>query len=65
MGSVDVSILIDSGADADFIDKEYVGSTNFLLIEMDVPQPIKAINGTPLETVIHQMVSLALNISGN
>lgn len=47
------------------MDKEFVYSVKFPLIEIDVPQSIKAIEGTSLETVTHQMVNLALTISGS
>lgn len=36
-GSVDVSILFDSGAGANLMDKEFVYSVKLPLIEIDVP----------------------------
>lgn len=61
-GSANLHVLIDSGSDENFIDGDF-SSSKFPVVRIDSPQP--AINGSPLETVTHQMVTLSFTISSN
>ncbi len=63
--SVSVTVLVDSGADDNFVDREFIQSVKFPLSKIEIPRPVKAFDDTPLETVTHQTTSLALTLSGN
>lgn len=64
-GSVSVGVLVGSGADDNFINREFLQSINHILTPINCPRPVKAKDDSILETVTHQTVTLSLTISGN
>ncbi len=60
-----VQVLVDSGADDNFIDSDFVKRHNLAVYELALPKEIHAIDGTLLETVTHKTEPLELVLSKN
>lgn len=63
--SVNLQVLVDSGADDNFINSDFVYSTKFPAVRMDSPKRVSANDGSPLESITQQIVTLSLTISSN
>ena len=61
-----VNSLVDSGANGEFIDREYAKSCRFNLLKLTTPIPVYNIDGTPNEAgSITEAVSLILRYKGH
>src|ERR1700761_7724352 len=61
-----VNSLVDSGANGEFIDREYEKSCRFNLLKLTTPIPVYNIDGTPNEAgSITEAVSLILRYKGH
>ena len=63
--SVPVQVLVDSGADDNFIDSEFCTQANFLTETLPVPKEVFALNGQLVARVTHRTAPLSLQLSGN
>lgn len=57
-GVISVGVLVDSGADENFIDREFAQTINCPLTPVNSSRPVKAINNSLIETVTHQTAAL-------
>lgn len=60
-----VDVLIDSGADDNFIDIDLVQKHNLPVYQLDQPKRILAIDGRPIGSVSHKTQPINLILSGN
>ncbi|CAK6981241.1 uncharacterized protein LOC108874699, partial [Scomber scombrus] len=60
-----VGVLIDSGADDNFIDINFVREHNLSVCQLDQPKRIVAIDGHPIYSVTHKTQPIKLTLSGN
>lgn len=65
VGSVSVGVLVDSGADDIFINREFTQCVDWPLTPINCPRPVKAVNNSLIESVTHQIATLSLTVSGN
>ena len=63
--SVPVQVLVDSGADDNFIDSNFVKSHDIPTYELSSPKEVHAVDGKLLELVTHKTEPLKLLLSSN
>lgn len=63
--SLPVHAFVDSGADGDFIDKDFVSQANISTFPLDERMEVSAIDGNLLVKVTHMTSPLSLTLSGN
>lgn len=63
--TIPVKVLVDSGADDNFIDSNLATLHNIPLIELSAPKKILAIDGSSLDVVTHKTEAIKLTVSSN
>ena len=63
--SVPVQVLVDSGADDNFIDRNFVKTNNIPIYELSSPKRVHAVDGKLIELVTHKTEPLNLVLSSN
>lgn len=60
-----VEVLVNSGANDNFVDTDFVKSHELPIYKLSVPEEVHAIDGTLLEVVTHRTEPLKLALSSN
>lgn len=63
--AIPVQVLVDSGADDNFIDSNLVECHGLQVIKLEAPKEVLAIDSRQLEVVTHKFEPLKLTLSGN
>lgn len=63
--SLALSLLVDSGADGSFIDKNLARQAGLPLVEFSEPKAVLDLDGRTLAKLMHRTASLTLLVSGN
>ena len=63
--SLATTAFIDSGAEVNFIDEDFLFKSGIPTAESDRPKQIKALDGKTLAEVTHSTVPVSFNLSGN
>lgn len=63
--TIPVQVLVDSGADDNFIDSNLVKLQDLALVELLAPKKILAIDSSLLKVVTHKTEPVKLTVSGN
>lgn len=64
-GLLQLSALVDSGAEDNFIDQEMAEQAGFTTEPLETPIAVRALDGKLLARVTHQTPPLHLQVSGN